>query len=120
MSCLVFFLLLRQPPRSTRTATLVPYTTLFRSPRARRGEPRGFVVAGQAAVEGGDQIMALDLRDRLDVMLPGVGEQARRALLVEPFQFPAPQHEDAAQHQLGHAFRVRLRDRKSTRLNSSH
>src|SRR3546814_16706979 len=26
-----FFLMLRRPPRSTRTATLFPYTTLFRS-----------------------------------------------------------------------------------------
>src|SRR3546814_16595206 len=29
----VFFLMIRRPPRSTRTDTLVPYTTLFRSPR---------------------------------------------------------------------------------------
>src|SRR3546814_10922174 len=28
---LFFFLMLRRPPRSTRTYTLVPYTTLFRS-----------------------------------------------------------------------------------------
>src|SRR3546814_2175701 len=28
---LVFFLMLRRPPRSTRTDTLFPYTTLFRS-----------------------------------------------------------------------------------------
>src|SRR3546814_14944495 len=27
-----FFLMIRRPPRSTRTATLFPYTTLFRSP----------------------------------------------------------------------------------------
>src|SRR3546814_14898776 len=27
----VFFLMLRRPPRSTRTDTLFPYTTLFRS-----------------------------------------------------------------------------------------
>src|SRR3546814_4534606 len=27
----VFFLMLRRPPRSTRTDTLLPYTTLFRS-----------------------------------------------------------------------------------------
>src|SRR3546814_2092200 len=27
-----FFLMIRRPPRSTRTDTLVPYTTLFRSP----------------------------------------------------------------------------------------
>src|SRR3546814_13611212 len=29
--CLYFFLMRRRPPRSTRTDTLVPYTTLFRS-----------------------------------------------------------------------------------------
>src|SRR3546814_14769909 len=28
-----FFLMIRPPPRSTRTDTLFPYTTLFRSPR---------------------------------------------------------------------------------------
>src|SRR3546814_14915530 len=28
---LFFFLMIRRPPRSTRTDTLVPYTTLFRS-----------------------------------------------------------------------------------------
>src|SRR3546814_12179363 len=32
VSCsLVFFLMIRRPPRSTRTDTLFPYTTLFRS-----------------------------------------------------------------------------------------
>src|SRR3546814_18318173 len=29
----VFFLMIRRPPRSTRTDTLFPYTTLFRSQR---------------------------------------------------------------------------------------
>src|SRR3546814_1108240 len=29
----LFFLMIRQPPRSTRTDTLFPYTTLFRSPQ---------------------------------------------------------------------------------------
>src|SRR3546814_16282654 len=29
----VFFLMIRRPPRSTRTDTLFPYTTLFRSAR---------------------------------------------------------------------------------------
>src|SRR3546814_1360595 len=29
----VFFLMIRRPPRSTRTDTLFPYTTRFRSPR---------------------------------------------------------------------------------------
>src|SRR3546814_17970932 len=31
---IVFFLMIRRPPRSTRTDTLFPYTTLFRSLRA--------------------------------------------------------------------------------------
>src|SRR3546814_20017094 len=31
MLYLVFFLMIRRPPRSTRTDTLFPYTTLFRS-----------------------------------------------------------------------------------------
>src|SRR3546814_12107884 len=31
--CLFFFLMIRRPPRSTRTDTLFPYTTLFRSCR---------------------------------------------------------------------------------------
>src|SRR3546814_1294857 len=30
------FLMIRRPPRSTRTDTLFPYTTLFRSPQDRR------------------------------------------------------------------------------------
>src|SRR3546814_15831336 len=30
-----FFLMIRRPPRSTRTDTLFPYTTLFRSSRRR-------------------------------------------------------------------------------------
>src|SRR3546814_8986738 len=32
MRYIVFFLKIRRPPRSTRTDTLFPYTTLFRSP----------------------------------------------------------------------------------------
>src|SRR3546814_2419995 len=43
LCCVFFFLMIRRPPRSTRTDTLFPYTTLFRS------QPRGgeAVAAGQ-------------------------------------------------------------------------
>src|SRR3546814_18474412 len=34
------FLMIRRPPRSTRTDTLLPYTTLFRSEDSRRPLPR--------------------------------------------------------------------------------
>src|SRR3546814_19266280 len=37
----VFFLRIRRPPRSTRTDTLCPYTTLFRSSLA-RGRESGY------------------------------------------------------------------------------
>src|SRR3546814_16601586 len=36
---LFFFLMIRRPPRSTRTDTLFPYTTLFRSTVVRRNYP---------------------------------------------------------------------------------
>src|SRR3546814_11392170 len=35
VSLLFFFLMIRRPPRSTRTDTLFPYTTLFRSRASR-------------------------------------------------------------------------------------
>src|SRR3546814_10307161 len=44
MWCKFFFLMRRRPPRSTRTDTLFPYTTLFRSalrPVCRRAARRG-------------------------------------------------------------------------------
>src|SRR3546814_6665196 len=37
---LFFFLMIRRPPRSTRTDTLFPYTTLFRSTPRRRHRSR--------------------------------------------------------------------------------
>src|SRR3546814_20586028 len=44
-----FFLMIRRPPRSTRTDTLFPYTTLFRSKAV-----RSILQAGKA-VAAGDQ-----------------------------------------------------------------
>src|SRR3546814_909683 len=40
-----FFLIIRRPPRSTRTDTLFPYTTLFRSRRDRRLRAPAFPVS---------------------------------------------------------------------------
>src|SRR3546814_11798441 len=38
--CFFFFLMIRRPPRSTRTDTLFPYTTLFRSGQERHAARR--------------------------------------------------------------------------------
>src|SRR3546814_16487879 len=53
-----FFLMRRRPPRSTRTDTLFPYTTLFRSPGFEFDERTIFGDVGDAAVElGADRIL---------------------------------------------------------------
>src|SRR3546814_12011940 len=52
---LVFFLIIRRPPRSTRTDTLFPYTTLFRSRRCRGGaEPLFARLSGRDRRGGAD------------------------------------------------------------------
>src|SRR3546814_16282571 len=59
-----FVLMIRRPPRSTRTDTLFPYTTLFRSPAALRGYhlayPRDHGVVIRRVEHVGDGIGQLD------------------------------------------------------------
>src|SRR3546814_14995836 len=54
---MLFFLRLRRPPRSTRTDTLFPYTTLFRSRYGGRCRGRGDFCGGLArrACRAGDR-----------------------------------------------------------------
>src|SRR3546814_10000315 len=48
--CIVFFfLMIRRPPRSTRTDTLFPYTTLFRSMVVQSGNDAAIALAGHVA-----------------------------------------------------------------------
>src|SRR3546814_12778014 len=47
----VFFLMIRRPPRSTRTDTLFPYTTLFRSLGSGPPHPRLRTRSGKAAFQ---------------------------------------------------------------------
>src|SRR3546814_2423387 len=51
--------MIRRPPRSTRTDTLFPYTTLFRSLAGLAGLVFDLPVTGLALVEGGIVAMAL-------------------------------------------------------------
>src|SRR3546814_16885514 len=51
ISCRGFVvLMIRRPPRSTRTDTLFPYTTLFRSPRSNLSPEQAVVVWGARRV----------------------------------------------------------------------
>src|SRR3546814_2170978 len=115
-----FFLMIRRPPRSTRSDTRFPYTTLFRARRAgadRRGVGAGAVAEGSARqMEGVRQghRAGRERQERLshpDPVAPAgkAGGDARgRAAALPP---PAG----------AGIFDLRiLGDRKSTRLNSSH
>src|SRR3546814_4498858 len=44
--------MIRRPPRSTRTDTLFPYTTLFRSPGADRRRPDPWRAVGRLQLQG--------------------------------------------------------------------
>src|SRR3546814_12708911 len=56
----VFFFMIRRPPRSTRTDTLFPYTTLFRSPvrlRLSRQRQEGSLAADRAVRIGDGAVL---------------------------------------------------------------
>src|SRR3546814_17283147 len=99
----VFFLMIRRPPRSTRTDTLFPYTTLFRSL-----EPP-----------------AIYPEDTLSYLANVYNHKAhdfyaRHGVKVIAAAYES--HEEAGEVSLmitRHCVRYSL-DRKSTRLNSSH
>src|SRR3546814_9863687 len=59
----IFFLMIRRPPRSTRTDTLFPYTTLFRSRLGRsRYQRHGLHSAGDGGPRGRRQAARADRR----------------------------------------------------------
>src|SRR3546814_18325245 len=99
--------MIRLTPSTTRTATLFPYTTLFRSPDAVPGcLPHRTEVALQ--------IKLSRRRNRL----PAVAFAPRHRVAEEVVRF-AP-HAQVAEHQLAVGHLRAHEDRKSTRLNSSH
>src|SRR3546814_17392931 len=54
-----FVLMIRRPPRSTRTDTLFPYTTLFRSPEQSLVRADGEAVGHVTTGEYGSQMLSL-------------------------------------------------------------
>src|SRR3546814_8064038 len=119
--------MIRRPPRSTRTDTLFPYTTLFRSvptepPETDRQERRDVneqEEIGQPAIAIGDQGNQPEAAsdEYRAGQQDGGRQKARRAakLAAAPgpigFRYPFVDRVDPAGSAL---------DRKSTRLNSSH
>src|SRR3546814_15656318 len=83
--CIVslFFLMIRRPPRSTRTDTLFPYTTLFRSIARKSGRPRSLELEIEARAVGRDDFAEqqcatiTQLRREMTELVPGIGERER-------------------------------------------
>src|SRR3546814_19692562 len=97
----------RGQPRSTRTDTLLPYTTLFRSRMKGREKD-----AAMAAFAGGP----VDLLVATTVIEVGVDVPAATVMVIEH----AERFGLAQLHQLRGRIGRGTGDRKSTRLNSSH
>src|SRR3546814_8690359 len=57
----MFFLMIRRPPRSTRTDTLFPYTTLFRSDAALEAEDADLVGVAGISADSGMQLHLVQL-----------------------------------------------------------
>src|SRR3546814_17495239 len=134
MLCLFFFLRIRRPPISTRTDTLFPYTTLFRSVligersikpfpvlgRYKRGNLLQHLILERATGRGDQRRQRLFLRRRNPVRdepakktVHHTGSwQAQRAKL-QASPHCARLHVLAARPAKSH-------DRKSTSLHSSH
>src|SRR3546814_11298181 len=98
--------MIRRPPRSTRTDTLFPYTTLFRS--------AGYRFTPIFSVEG----QYIDFGDAENNSARVEADGWTAALVADiPFKFIQPYAKAGA---LFWDTDAHLRDRKSTRLNSSH
>src|SRR3546814_11859276 len=119
----LFCLMIRRPPRSTRTDTLFLYTTLFRT----RKTGRGMKAPQQTAVnDDAIEIQRIDHRHQREAGQrdeehrlragPGRGREKERQREEERFLMQALQH-------IAHESRRMTKpatDRKSTRLNTSH
>src|SRR3546814_2561316 len=118
----MFFLMIRRPPRSTRTDTLFPYTTLFRSVqtwkkviRVISHELNNSLAPIASLAHSGAELLRRGQHERLPTALATIEERARH---LEGFirdyarfaKLPSPRLQPVEWRQ----------DRKSTRLNSSH
>src|SRR3546814_18901137 len=101
--------MIRTPPRSTRTDTLVPCTPRFRSMMIRPGN----VIFGPAQFTAADSAMYALVLGHLGAQLMAVTSDMNLRFLTKAL--PGDVIGEATFLKLG-----RRLDRKSTRLNSSH
>src|SRR3546814_12433637 len=103
--------MIRRPPRSTRTDTLFPYTTLFRSPYDARA----------MAFSLGDYLPEFSRGANAPFRVVGTGYTRKyRAALAQARTVRDPAGQCTGCHTLITQLTGQRLDRKSTRLNSSH
>src|SRR3546814_2061252 len=105
--------MIRRPPRSTRTDTLFPYTTLFRSERVRDRVAALLIMPEPGAARARPEMGRMDGDDRLQARFP-VCDEMYDLVVVEIGVIPRRLHAFVL------VLTVFERDRKSTRLNSSN
>src|SRR3546814_18803761 len=98
-----FFLKLRRPPRATRTDTLFPYTTLFRSRFDQVGRPTSWKLI--SGIYGTSTINSVLGSMALRIAVENIEDESDVAGLMA---------------RMATASKEPGLDRKSTRLNSSH
>src|SRR3546814_9734407 len=89
-----FFVMIRRPPRSTRTDTLFPYTTLFRSLGA--GRPRGHCLQSHPRQSA------------------GLGQRIRRAKRGHPARGRSEEHTSELQSLMRISYAVFCLKKKTT------
>src|SRR3546814_5206300 len=110
--------MIRRPPRSTRTDTLFPYTTLFRSELELESDLGRVGRFGDGVLVGSVE-MGIGLDLDLVVVL-GLAEGSFPSTVRDDSLLPDPERARTAGELGLRGQRVGRQDRKSTRLNSSH
>src|SRR3546814_8160949 len=116
MSLHFFFLMIRRPPRSTRTDTLFPYTTLFRSPCAKAGilQKRRPLRTGSA----GGEFLPIELSGRmLDIRR---GRLAADGRLANPVRSKSEEHTSELQSLMRISYAVFCLKKKNKNQTHSH
>src|SRR3546814_2293532 len=108
--------MIRRPPRSTRTDTLFPYTTLFRS------EGLGVIMVAEVRL----QLVGQEFLDLLGLLARAAERDVLQPDIFEAGDLVGELFGQEFAQEVGEAVLRRAdeipgrRDRKSTRLNSSH
>src|SRR3546814_2399059 len=103
MSLWFFFLMIRRPPRSTRTDTLFPYTTLFRSGEYVMNRPLAGTALNPTKVDNSTDTWAT-----IDWLVKNVKESNGRVGLI------------GISYDGFLSLTALIQDRQRTRLNSRH